>query len=853
MDIVQAKCPHCGNMLRIPAGWLEKAMRCKHCKNTFQAKAKSSETAPSQPKTSAPIDSVSAPTADWPPADAPSPHQPVPQMAPPGNAAVPPQYTPPPAYGAPGYPPAGYYPPPGYPQPGYPQPGYPQPGYPPQPYPGYQQPLYPPGYPQYPGYPAGYQPMPGYAPPPAGPDPSFGFDDSAADEEPVPTPIDGFLNSVPTHAPAKTNGRPMVDAPLGDAPMPSPEDDGDVAIATAKRRAATKKSATVPMIIAGVVTVLGGIVLALLFPLVQGAIEHDPTKAASSKPALDKKNRLAIQQSIADAKKGSYGNVAGTPRPMSAGSMPRRALVIAPVNYLFHNSTPFYQSREGSGAGENALLYRFTVGAPFGMDKNQVFFLSDISEGRYPAAPPQKETIEAAIKDFCASSRPQDRVILFFSGHACDVEDKGYLIPIEGDKDDKESLIPIDWVYDQLAKCKARQKVLVLDAFRFPPARGLELPATGPMTEAVDKQLENPPAGVQVITACLKDQQALEFEAGSLFQTAMLDAFRKMALGAIVQPKDPLPVADLVDKANAFMKEQLRGGAMMAKEDMAEGTTQTCRLSGKEADGGAEPNSADPPAATFVYFKSEKNAANVATANAVLKEIQELPPMKLAQAPQLASLSMAALPGATKDIEEYKDDGFNPFAADQATIASMKEKYPIRVMVYQISTKLKEFLNLPMREVLSNPGGPLDAKAKGRFLLEQKDPALALLDLEELLADAKKLDEKREAETSKRWQAHFDMALARLQSRLVYIYEYNNLIALIRNDSLPNLGPTDSGWRVNTSARIQIKESSVKAMAKDTVRIWDRLAADYPGTPWAVIAKRERNVSMGLQWVPTKE
>ena len=41
-QVVQAKCPHCQNVLRIPEEYLDKAMRCKHCKNTFQAKTKSS-------------------------------------------------------------------------------------------------------------------------------------------------------------------------------------------------------------------------------------------------------------------------------------------------------------------------------------------------------------------------------------------------------------------------------------------------------------------------------------------------------------------------------------------------------------------------------------------------------------------------------------------------------------------------------------------------------------------------------------------------------------------------------------------------------------------------------------------
>src|SRR5205085_12407987 len=39
-QVVHAKCPHCKNLLRIPADWLAQPMRCKHCHLIFQAKAK---------------------------------------------------------------------------------------------------------------------------------------------------------------------------------------------------------------------------------------------------------------------------------------------------------------------------------------------------------------------------------------------------------------------------------------------------------------------------------------------------------------------------------------------------------------------------------------------------------------------------------------------------------------------------------------------------------------------------------------------------------------------------------------------------------------------------------------------
>src|SRR5207248_2494828 len=110
-NIVQARCPHCQNTLRIPADWLEKPMRCKHCKKTFQAKARRPEpAAPSSPAApgnngwpvSPPAAGMAPPTpvAPVPVAPAPIPPTPAAWAAPPS----PPAYQPAAQYP---YPPAG--------------------------------------------------------------------------------------------------------------------------------------------------------------------------------------------------------------------------------------------------------------------------------------------------------------------------------------------------------------------------------------------------------------------------------------------------------------------------------------------------------------------------------------------------------------------------------------------------------------------------------------------------------------------------------------------------------------------------------------------------------------------------
>src|SRR5262245_59801175 len=37
-QVVQAKCPHCKRLLRIPVEWVSQPMRCKHCRQVFQAR-----------------------------------------------------------------------------------------------------------------------------------------------------------------------------------------------------------------------------------------------------------------------------------------------------------------------------------------------------------------------------------------------------------------------------------------------------------------------------------------------------------------------------------------------------------------------------------------------------------------------------------------------------------------------------------------------------------------------------------------------------------------------------------------------------------------------------------------------
>ena len=125
-------------------------------------------------------------------------------------------------------------------------------------------------------------------------------------------------------------------------------------------------------------------------------------------------------------------------------------------------SGPADRDDNGRSAAVNGLKIPLT----------QMALLSDGAEEGGPAAAQGGHREDLA--DFLAGSRPQDRVLLLFAGHAVELGDEAYLVPFEGELDNAATLMPLKWLYGELAKCPACQKVLVLDVCRFSPTLGQE-------------------------------------------------------------------------------------------------------------------------------------------------------------------------------------------------------------------------------------------------------------------------------------------------------------------------------------------------------------------------------------------
>jgi hypothetical protein len=507
--------------------------------------------------------------------------------------------------------------------------------------------------------------------------------------------------------------------------------------------------------------------------------------------------------------------------------------------------------RGGFPGSSTAVIRDRLTRPPMNFPSKQVVELSDGIPADMKTARPhstQKSVLETTIRDFAETSREQDRVLVLFSGHAANLEDKSYLVPIDGNLTEVESLVPLQWVYDQLAKCKAQQKVLILDVFRFSPSRGFELPSAGEgdegtMPEAFDKDLQKPPPGVQVWASCQKEQSAVELEGGSAFLQALCHSLQgSTELTGISTPDQPIPVDALVTKVNERLKAIL----------MPEKRTQVSVLTGKAPEVAIAPNAAEPAAEIALKppVPAGGEAAGHAQVNNILDELKMLPPVRDTRIGEKDLLNAQNLPAfSAKKLAAYKADGYQNITELKKRYVSNKEmfdkEFPLRAAYFEALTALEESNKIRMREVLQ---GPIDPKNKAAFLLEQEPIGQSIFKLEQVLAQLREVADKRDDEVSKRWQANFDYTQARLQSRLVYLFEYSYTLGQIRADNLPELVPGQSGWRIGTGKKIAVTESKAKALSKESKKLWTRIQTQYPGTPWALLAQRESLMTLGLAW-----
>ncbi len=106
----------------------------------------------------------------------------------------------------------------------------------------------------------------------------------------------------------------------------------------------------------------------------------------------------------------------------------------------------------------------------------------------------------------------------------------------------------------------------------------------------------------------------------------------------------------------------------------------------------------------------------------------------------------------------------------------------------------------------------------------------------------------RDRESSRRWQAHFDLIRGRLLATKVRCYEYNWACARMKKNPEKFSNPKSNAWRLAPDKTIRYSEIAASA-GKEAEMLLHRVLEEHPATPWALLAQRELENPLGFKWV----
>lgn len=574
--------------------------------------------------------------------------------------------------------------------------------------------------------------------------------------------------------------------------------------------------------------------------------------AKSSNPDVAKK----CQELLASIKTDPKSNAGHA----KTGPFPRRLLFIHISKYMYLNPLTAGQAGGEDRTKGAAIRLANEWSVPFDPkdnERNQLFFMSDTARPdnlkTNDVQTPMKNVVEGTYTQFFATSRGQDRIVVYFGGHALEKDGKAYLAPIEGDLDDPEpSLIPLSDFYDKMKMCKATQRVVIWDVCRYNPQRGRQRPGSEPMSESLYKSLAAAPPGVEVIITCQPGENALEFfnvqiesgatatapkYAGSAFLESMKYVASKNSKLVTKQavPTDPIPIVEWSTQVGKRVTDMATSPVVNLKQGL--------KLEGKAPANWVAFNPEEPIAKRF-EFPLPPKGTNPAEVAAIVNEFN-VPSIKL----DLIDSGLGALPFREEVMKDYKSD----VTIDM--VLKNKETYKFQAKTFDAIDKIRK-----MWTVTSGASGgpqmrddfkaPVNDALKNEIKKEQDFWAIGVAELDLINAELDGLAADRESQP-KRWQAHYDYARATIKARLAFMNEYNKLMGNVLTETLPALDAKLGQDTYKLTSTEKMKSSKeVQALAKEAKEAYEKLVTDHKGTPWAIQAKRDKSFAIGLAWVP---
>ncbi|CAN5906522.1 hypothetical protein BH23PLA1_BH23PLA1_02660 [soil metagenome] len=193
-------------------------------------------------------------------------------------------------------------------------------------------------------------------------------------------------------------------------------------------------------------------------------------------------------------------------------------------------------------------------------------------------------------------------------------------------------------------------------------------------------------------------------------------------------------------------------------------------------------------------------------------------------------------------MREYRPDWVS-----QAQYRASLERHPLRQAVLLAAQITQQ--NLPGQPSLRFPAAGT-AEFKREMERNQEIAARVIYTVDEALEPILAASQYRDRETSRRWQAHYDLIKARLLAVKIRCFEYNWACAQMKVDPKKFQDEKSNAWQLRPDDEVHYSARAAAA-AEEATELLQRVISDHRGTPWALLAQRELKDPLGFKWVET--
>jgi hypothetical protein len=181
-----------------------------------------------------------------------------------------------------------------------------------------------------------------------------------------------------------------------------------------------------------------------------------------------------------------------------------------------------------------------------------------------------------------------------------------------------------------------------------------------------------------------------------------------------------------------------------------------------------------------------------------------------------------------------------------------EEEYSRRVNTNKARAALVTAAQMSWVETFELPEMRFIKRDEGEFvaaLSEAQKVAARLEPQFERLHEVLRLGESdRDQEASPRWQAGYDLAMGRILALRARTQAYNAMLAKAKR-GMRFANEKNNTWVLRPSKDLSSVGSQLEKTAERAQFYLDRVLADHPGTPWALLAKNELKTPLGWEWV----